>query len=207
MDDTQPININITRPNDKEEKYNQFKEYLIINHLDLQRETQNLKNEIVELKIDLREKETEEDKYDARTRYFRSLLTNLNELKKGYHQICIKNTELLDITNQKFDNFYNINKEYYFKLMILHILYMAEHIIFQYLKLTRIQLTIYIALNSTLIYLIVYNYRLLYKYFDIYKNVKDPSIELIKNEIREKDKELKKLDESTLSLENWVYEV
>lgn len=207
MDDTQPININITRPNDNEEKYNQFKEYLIINHLDLQRETQNLKNEIVELKIDLQEKETEEDKYDARTRYFRSLLTNLNELKKGYHLISIKKHELLDITNKKFDNFYNINKEYYFKLMILHILYMAEHIIFQYLKLTRIQLTIYIALNSTLIYLIVYNYRLLYKYFDIYKNVKDPSIELIKNEIREKDKELAKLDESTLSLENWVYEV
>ena len=53
MKDSNPLNINITNQKDTDEKYNQFKEYLIINHLDLQRETKYLKNEIVELKIEL----------------------------------------------------------------------------------------------------------------------------------------------------------
>ena len=76
-----PININISRQTEQDEKYNQFKEYLILNHLDLQRENKMLKDMITDLKSQLNEKENEEDKYDSRTRYFRGLLTNLNELK------------------------------------------------------------------------------------------------------------------------------
>ena len=207
MEENQPININIARGNDNGEKYNQFKEYLIINHLDLQKETQVLKDEIVVLKIEIQEKETEEDKYDSRTRYFRSLLTNLHELKKGYQLICTKKHELLDITNNKLGSFYVINKDYYIKLIVLNMLYIFEHIIFQYFKLTPIKITLYIIINSTLVYAIVYKYLLLYKYIETYKNAKDPSAERIKTEISEKTKELISLDDSTLSLENWVYEV
>ena len=42
MQETTPFNINITRGNDSADEYNQFKEYLILNHLDLQRETKDL---------------------------------------------------------------------------------------------------------------------------------------------------------------------
>ena len=207
MEENQPININITKGNDNGEKYNQFKEYLILNHLDLQKETQVLKDEIVILKIEIQEKETEEDKYDSRTRYFRSLLTNLNELKKGYQHISSKKHELLDITNNKLGSFYNVNKDYYIKLIVLNTLYLFEHIIFQYFKLTPTKITLYIVINSSLVYAIVYKYLVLYKYIETYKTEKNVHVQQIKTEIREKTKELINLDDATLSLENWVYEV
>lgn len=207
MQETNPFNINITRGNDRADEYNQFKEYLILNHLDLQKETRVLKDEISGLKIELHEKETEEDKYDTRTRYFRSLLINLNELKKGYQHIISKKQELLDITNNKLDSLYNINKQYYIKLIVLNMLYLLEHLVFQYFKLTSIKITIYLIINSTLVYAIIYKYLLLYDYIETSKNVKDPSVELIKTEIKKKTKELINTDDATLSLDNWVYEV
>ena len=87
METEKPININISRTNDKEDKYNEFKEYLVINNLDLQVQVLKLRDEINDLKNQLNEKENDEDKYDSRTRYMRNLLTNLNELKKGYKEI------------------------------------------------------------------------------------------------------------------------
>ena len=207
MEERQPININIAGRNDHDEKYDQFKEYLILNHLDLQKETQTLKNEVVGLKIELQEKEIEEDKYDTRTRYFRSLLVNLNELKKGYQYISSRKNELLDITNDKLDSLYNINKQYYIKLIVLNMLYLLDHLIFRYFKLTPINFTLYLIINSTLVYAIVYKYVSLYDYIEACKNKKDPLVELIKTDIKEKTNELTNIDDATLSLENWVYEV
>ena len=63
----QPININIAQGGKFDEKYNQFKEYLILNHLDLQNDNKLLKDQVNELTKQLQEKETEEDKYDSRT--------------------------------------------------------------------------------------------------------------------------------------------
>ena len=59
MAQTPPINISFAGGNEKEERYNQFKEYLILNHLDLQKERVQLHDEIVGLKIELHEKENE----------------------------------------------------------------------------------------------------------------------------------------------------
>ena len=71
MDTEQPININISRTGDSSDKYNSFKEYLIINNLDLQNEVKDLKNEISSMKIEINEKEITEDKTDASIRYLR----------------------------------------------------------------------------------------------------------------------------------------
>ena len=209
MEQNQPINISIARGNDSvDDKYNQFKEYVIINHLDLQKETAHLKDEITGLRIELQDKEIEEDKYDARTRYFRSLLTNMNELKKGYLLISSKRNELLDIANIRMASFYSVNREYHIKLILLNMVYIMENILFQYFKVSPVIIALYLIVNSTIVYYIVYNYQLLYKLIQLYKNNKDSSTtERIKIEIRDKTNELTKLDESTLSLENWVYEV
>ena len=86
-------------------------------------------------------------------------------------------------------------------------LYITENIVFKYLKLTHIIITLYIIINSSLVYSIAYNYKSLYKFIQSYKNTTDPNVEQIRTEIKEKTNELTKLDESTLSLENWVYEV
>ena len=207
MEEHQPININIAGKNGHDEKYEQFKEYLILNHLDLQKETQTVKNEGVGLKLALQEKEIEEDKYDTRTRYFRSLLVNLNELKKGYQHISSRKNELLDITNDKLDSLYNINKQYYIKLLVLNMFYLLDHLIFRYFKLTPINFTLYLIINSTLVYAIVYKYLSLYDYITACKNKKDPLVELIQTDIKVKTNELTNIDDATLSLENWVYEV
>ena len=41
-DKDQPININISRATDTADKYNAFKEYLIVNNLELQNEVRDL---------------------------------------------------------------------------------------------------------------------------------------------------------------------
>jgi len=208
MEQNPPINISIARGNEANDKYNEFKEYVIVNHLDLQKETAHLRDEIASLRIELQEKETEEDRYDARTRYFRSLLTNMNELKKGYLLISSKRKELLDIANSRMVSFYSGTREYHIKLIMLNTVYIVENVLFQYFKVSPVIIALYLIVNSTIVYYIVYNYQLLYRLIQLYKNNKDSSTtEQIKVEIKDKTNELTKLDESTLSLENWVYEV
>ena len=85
--------------------------------------------------------------------------------------------------------------------------YIIEHTVFQCFKVTPLIISLYIIINSTLVYSIVYKYIMLYRFIQSYKNVNDSSAEQIKSVIKEKTNELAKLDESTLSLENWVYEV
>lgn len=202
-----PININISRQTDQHEKYNQFKEYLILNHLDLQRENKMLKDKITELNNQLNEKENEEDKYDSRTRYFRSLLTNLNELKNGYKEISKKRNDLVNQTNNNLFTLYQVNHKYNIKLFVSNIVFMLLQYVFQYYKPSSIKLTLYLIINSSFIYYFITNYILFDKYIKIHKKEPKPIIDKILKAIKEKETELVKLDESTLSLENWIYEV
>ena len=207
MQEQNPLHINISHSNEANQTYNQFKEYLIINHLELQKDNQSLQNQIGHLKILIQEKETEEDKYDTRTRYFRSLLTNLNELKNGYFLIISQKDDIIRIFNTHLQSFYSVCSNYYVKLVSLNILYIIEHIIFQYFKITPTVIALYIIINSIVVYSMGYNYLALHHIIHSHKTQKIPSIEKINCIINEKKKDLSKLDESTLSLENWVYEV
>ena len=55
MEPERPININITRGNKEiSEKYNKFKEYIIINNLELQSTVSTLKTRICELTSDVK---------------------------------------------------------------------------------------------------------------------------------------------------------
>ena len=202
-----PININISRQTEHDEKYNQFKEYLILNHLDLQRENKMLKDMITDLKSQLNEKENEEDKYDSRTRYFRSLLTNLNELKNGYKQISKNRNNLVIQTNNNWYALYKVHRKFNIQIMIANILFMLVQFIFQYYKPSPMKLTIYLIVNSTFIYGYVDRYIKLAKYVKMHRNERKPQIDEILKATKQKETELVKLDESTLSLENWIYEV
>jgi lipopolysaccharide export LptBFGC system permease protein LptF len=205
--DQQPIHINIARSGQQEEKYNQFKEYLILNHLDLQRENKLLKDELTELTKQLNEKETEEDKYDSRTRYFRSLLTNLNELKNGYKEISKKRNDLVNQTNNNWFILYQVNRKYNIQLILSNILFMLLQYLFQYYKPSHMKLTLYVIVNSSFIYYFITKYMAFDKYIKIHKKERKPLIDKNLKAIKEKETELVKLDESTLSLENWIYEV
>jgi hypothetical protein len=202
-----PININISRQTKQDEKYNQFKEYLILNHLDLQRENKMLKDMITDLKNQLNEKENEEDKYDSRTRYFRSLLTNLNELKNGYKEISKNRNNLVNQTNNNWYALYKVHRKFNIQIMFANIVFMLVQFIFQYYKPSPIKLAIYIIVNTTFIYGYIDRYTKLIKYVKIHRNERKPLVDKVLKEIKEKETELVKLDESTLSLENWIYEV
>lgn len=202
-----PININISRQTEQDEKYNQFKEYLILNHLELQRENKLLKDKIAELTSELNEKATEEDKYDSRTRYFRSLLTNLNELKNGYKEISKNRNNLVNQTNNNWYALYKVHREFNIQIMFANIVFMLVQFIFQYYKPSPIKLAIYLIINTTFIYGYIDRYNKLIKYVKIHRNERKPLVDKVLKEIKEKETELVNLDESTLSLENWIYEV
>ncbi len=202
-----PININISRHTEQDEKYNQFKEYLILNHLELQRENKLLKDKIAELTSELNEKATEEDKYDSRTRYFRSLLTNLNELKNGYKEISKNRNNLVNQTNNNWYALYKVHRKFNIQIMFANIVFMLVQFIFQYYKPSPIKLAIYLIINTTFIYGYIHRYIKLIKYVKIHRNERKPLVDKVLKEIKEKETELVKLDESTLSLENWIYEV
>ena len=121
METENPININISRSNDTKDKYNEFKEYLVINNFDLQKQVLEMKQEINDLKTQLNEKENDEDKYDSRTRYMRSLLTNLNELKKGYKEISENRKYLVSEVDKLWNNMYKNSLDYNIKITIYFI--------------------------------------------------------------------------------------
>jgi len=203
----QPININIAQGGKFDEKYNQFKEYLILNHLDLQRDNKLLKDEVTELTKQLNEKEAEEDKYDSRTRYFRSLLTNLNELKNGYREISKKRNDLVNQSNNNWLALYKVNRKFNIQIIISNILFMLVQYLFQYFKKGPMKLTIYLIVNSTFMYLFYKYYMTFDNHTKFHKKECKQLMDKNLKATKDKETELVKLDESTLSLENWIYEV
>lgn len=210
METETPININISRTNDKEDKYNEFKEYLVINNLDLQVQVLKLRDEINDLKNQLNEKENDEDKYDSRTRYMRNLLTNLNELKKGYKEISENRKYLVNEVDKLWNQMYKKSLEYNIKTIIYFILILFINKISKMIKIFNnyyFETTLYSSINVIMLYTISFTYLEYYKYVKTSKNnIKNKQNEL-NNINKNKEKELTVLDDSTLSLENWIYEV
>ncbi len=202
-----PINISISNTSqDKKDVYKEYKDYLIINNLQLQEEVKTIREENNELKKEIETKEQEEDKYDCRTRYMRGLLTNLNELKKGYHEIAKKRENLVNITNNNWLELYKLSRKVYIELIVLNIIFILENIIFQLFHYSKMKMTFYIIINTTIIYIGVNKYYLLVKYVKDNREKRKMDFDNIKY-IDDKLKELIKVEESTLSLENWINEV
>ena len=203
----QPISINISRGGDNSDKYNAFKEYLIINNLDLQREVKDLKNQIGLLKVEINEKEIEEDKSDSRIRYMRGLVNNLNEIKKGYISISKEREHLVNNTNRLWNNIYKVSENYHLKLLMYNIILMLENIILNSITYTKFRHIINITLNILLVYVIGYNYYQYYKTICYDKGSIKNKNDITLAKIKDITTELTKLEESTLALDSWIYEV
>lgn len=203
----QPISINISRVGDNSDKYNAFKEYLIINNLDLQTEVKDLKNQIGLLKVEINEKEIEEDKSDSRIRYMRGLVNNLNEIKKGYISISKEREHLVNNTNRLWNNIYKVSENYHLKLLMYNIILMLENIILNSITYTKFRHIINITLNILLVYIIGYNYYQYYKTICYDKGSIKNKNDITLAKIKDITTELTKLEESTLALDSWIYEV
>jgi len=204
-----PININITRGNGKQisEKYNAFKEFIIINNIELQSEVAALKDRICELCAEVHEKELEEDKTDTRIRYLRGLVNNLNELKKGYVKIGKYRETLVKDTANIWNNIYKLSENYHATLLAYNIIFEVQNIICVFLSHTRLRLMLNISINIIIMYTIGRTY---FEYHNQVKNYKN-NIKMLKDttnqQIKDAEKELLELEDSTLSLDNWIYEV
>ena len=212
----QPINIHITKPGGVGEvdKYSCFREYIIVNNLDLQQQVKDLTNEVYKLKTIIDEKEDEEDKYDTRTRYLRGLITNLNELKKGYFEISNNRKDLVNKINNMWNEIYTKQYSYIIKLICLLITGLFINKIPKLLlpKVVFINNPYFehilsLAFNVCIIYQIVQSYLDYTELINDCKNRVNTKCDEVLNSNKEKEKELAKLEESTLSLENWIYEV
>ena len=206
-DAEQPININISKNSDTSNKYSKFKEYIIINNLDLQTEVNNLKDKLSDMSKELNEKEIEEDKTDSSTRYLRGLVNNLNEIKKGYCDINKENETLVIETKKIWNNIYKTSEKYHLYLIFYNIIFVVVNIIIRFLFNNKMQYIIGITLNIIIIYTIVKSYINYYNKIKKYKK----DIKTIEDKVKCINKEklinLIKLEESTLALDNWIYEV
>ena len=203
----QPISINISRTGDTRDKYNAFKEYLIINNLDLQTDVKDLKNQIGLLKVEINEKEIEEDKSDSRIRYMRGLVNNLNEIKKGYISISKEREHLVNNTDRLWNNIYKVSENYHLKLVMYNIILMLQNIILNSITYTKFRHIINITLNILVCYIIGYNYYQYYKTICYDKGSIKNKNDITLAKIKDITSELTKLEESTLALDSWIYEV
>lgn len=210
MQNEQPININISRANEPENNYNEFKEYLVINNLDLQAQTVKLREEINELKNQLNEKENDEDKHDASTRYMRSLLINLNELKKGYKEISENRKYLVNEVDKLCNDIHKKTFKYNIKTFAYFILLLIINKISTIITIFNnyyCETVLYATLNTIVIYMVSLTYFKYYKEFTLFIKNKETKQKELNDMNKNKEEELKKLEDSTLSLENWIYEI
>ena len=205
MESQNPININISKDTiPTSNKYNEFKEYIIRNNIELQNELKETRDLVKTLEADILEKENVEDKYDTRTRYMKGLLQNLYELKNEYSKITKKTIE----KSKNIFTYKEINDKLYRKAFINTTLinYSLAYVCLFIGNGGIINL----ALNSFQIITIMYCINDMKKDYNTYKknnnNLQEHNKEL-DDEIKEIRETIKKTEDASLSLDNWIGEL
>ena len=143
-----PININISKSaNEINEKYSEFKDYIIVNNTVLQNENKQLIVQVKELESQISTQENEIDSFENKVRYMKGLLQNLNELRKEYNKvkdISIKFSK--DLAN----NFDVINSLYK-KLTIWSLMIISINIYYIYYSMFLDSNKTFRILNNTII--------------------------------------------------------
>ena len=202
-----PININITSNSEDLQvpnEYNEFREYIVKNNILLQNDIKLKVAEVKELEAKIQEHEEEENKYDSRMRYMKGLLQNLNELRDIYSNIK-------DITEQKVEIIRDHNKttktiyyEIYAFLIMTNIATLVTPFTLEYYNLFNIM--IQILYFAGLPYCI---YKIKTKYSSI-QTISREATNKMKEKTQEINKikeEIKKIEDSCISLDNWICEM
>ena len=221
-----PFNINIVgseSTNSKGETISEFKDYIIQNNISLQKINKELTQKNNELSKELSDKEDELDKEEERLRYIKGLLNNLNEVRKLailsnelkneiYQKSLLLSRRVISIEHTIYNNlvFYSRITSGLLILSIIFNLYHRKNII-------NLVLVFYPVWIPPLLINIYYTYIEKQEPFNIfkkghYKLYQDISVfrnflEKQEQKIKEKMNELKEIEDSNLSLENWISEV
>jgi hypothetical protein len=206
MTNKSPININISKDNASYDnnEYSNFKDYIIKNNIILQEENKQYILTISSLKENIESYQEVEDKYDNRMRYMKGLLQNLNELKKDYFKITLKTEEKNKNLNDFSKNIIKLNRD------IIYILISIElTIIFLIFTIKSFNI-IFFVFNAIIISILTYGFIIIKnKYKKIYNEIYyvNNNNNILSSEIIKIKEEIKKAEESCLSLDNWICEV
>ena len=200
--ESQPINISISSNANKEtNNYNEFKEYIVINNIALQKEVKEANIKIKMLESDVEKQEDIQDKYDIRINYLKGLLKNLNELRNDYSYVSTKTEnkqKLLQDLHKK-------NKKKYYEIYSLLIIINVITII-----MPRTFINYFVLLLQTIIIIIIPYccLKIKEKYATITNDSKEAT-NLFKeytSQINKIKEEIKKTEDACISLDNWICE-
>jgi septal ring factor EnvC (AmiA/AmiB activator) len=198
-----PININISKESkfDKTSEYNEFKKYIIVNNIALQEEVKEANNKIKSLESQIQNQEDTEDKYDTRIRYMKGLLQNLNELRNDYNNVSKKTDEKIKIVQDLHKKNKNLYYEIYCFLIMINTFTLFTPLYY---------INIYVLFLQTFSSLSIpyYFYKIKEKYTTISENTKKSTnnFQELTTQINNIKNEIKKTEESCLSLDNWINE-
>lgn len=205
--DTTPINILLSSnssDNHNSEKNNIYENYLISTNEKLINENTNLTAKIKELEGEIILKEEDFDKLENSIRYLKALLTNLNENRSNFKQLnnhIIKSNEIYLKYSKEVQDIFKIISIYSCILVFLA---------------TWILLNLYFANKKIItasIGLLPIIYKIYYKIHEkitklnkLSKSVKESTSNL-NEKIKEKKNDIKIIEDSCLTLDNWINEV
>jgi len=196
-------NINVENP------YTQYKEYIIKNNIALQNENTKSREKIKELESIILQQENEEDKYDNRIRYMKGLINNLNELKNSYNELSKDNESISIAYIDHETKVYKEAKKFYAKNLVYILLFIVCNLLLIFISILLsnyyyfIGLIIHILIITQIYFAYKYYYNLL-----IENNEKVNTISNnLKNKISSIKDEIKKLEDSTINLDNWICEI
>ena len=202
-----PININITSNGEDLQvpnEYSEFREYIIKNNIALQEEVKSKTVTIKELEAKVQEQEREEDKYDTRLRYMKGLLQNLNELKGLYLQIKITSDIKTEIIREHNKTTKKLYYEIYAFLIVINLLTLITPFTLEYFNMFNLLLqTMYFTLVPYGVYKIKDKYTKIQTVSkDATQRMREQTVEI--NKFKE---EIKKIEDSSTSLDNWICEL
>jgi len=203
MTPTNPININISDTNEKNESYNEFKDYIIKDNINLQQQVKetNITIKFLESKIQIIE--NNEDKHDTHIRYMRGLLQNLNEIRKDYSKISLKTEEKLTLVKEHGKKTKNIYFEMLKILIFTNLLTLITPFTLDNFNIPTLFLQIIYFVSIPYCIFIIKN-----KFYLISEDTKNTinNLKEITSSITIIKTEVKKTEESCFSIENWINE-
>ena len=203
-------NINIQGDNEitKTSYRDNYRDYIIENNMHLREENLRLRQEIIQLNNTIQDNEQEQDRYDNKVKYMKSLLNNLVKIKNKYYNVYNLEKKNYKRLNQYLIDFDTTVSEFYRKHIVCQLfIYLTAFLItftndkYTIILLTKFALSVFWFYKSGTTSIEFYrSYNILITDINHKYNIENINIEEI-------IKETQTLERETTSLDNWICEI